>query len=96
MGGIPSKHAWPAKAVTQDEVRTVAEILTGAYTTEKAHLLTDATLDSVVRHLLSQNTTDRNRDAAFNALKSRFTTWDEAADAPVEDIHACVRPANHS
>ncbi|HVN53416.1 MAG TPA: endonuclease III [Anaerolineaceae bacterium] len=47
----------------------------------------------LVSTILSQNTNDRNRDAAFNALTARFPTWEEVRDAPVEEVIAAIRPA---
>ena len=50
-------------------------------------------LDGLVLTLLSQNTNDRNRDRAFDALKARFPEWNAAAGASSEDIAECIRPA---
>jgi endonuclease-3 len=50
-------------------------------------------LDELVSTVLSQNTNDRNRDAAFFALKARFPTWEEVRDADPEDVIAAIRPA---
>jgi endonuclease-3 len=41
--------------------------------------------------VLSQNTSDANSGRAFRELKQRFPTWDEVADAPVDDIAAAIR-----
>ncbi len=46
----------------------------------------------LVRTVLSQNTSDRNRDVAYERLTTRFATWEEVRDAdPVEVIDA-IRP----
>lgn len=50
-------------------------------------------LDELVSTILSQNTNDNNRDAAFATLKSRFPTWEEVRDAPVEEIMQAIRTA---
>lgn len=50
-------------------------------------------LDGLMLTLLSQNTNDRNRDRAFEALKNRFPSWKEAAEAPVGEIADLIRPA---
>ena len=42
--------------------------------------------------VLSQNTSDVNRDRAFAALRARFPTWDALADAPAEDVADAIRP----
>ena len=50
-------------------------------------------LDSLVETLLSQSTTDHNRDLAFNSLKKTFTSWDEIADAPQSTLARAIRSA---
>jgi len=50
-------------------------------------------LDSLVETLLSQSTTDHNRDMAFESLKKTFTNWDEIADAPQESLARAIRSA---
>lgn len=41
--------------------------------------------------ILSQNTSDVNRDRAYADLRRRFPTWDEVADAPVGAIAHAIR-----
>lgn len=50
-------------------------------------------LDELVNTILSQNTNDRNRDVAFDALRARFSTWDEVRDAGLQDVIDAIRPA---
>lgn len=50
-------------------------------------------LDELVSTILSQNTNDRNRDAAFHALRVRFPTWEQVRDAPPEAVIAAIRSA---
>jgi endonuclease-3 len=50
-------------------------------------------LDELVSTILSQNTNDRNRDIAFDALRARFPTWEAVRDAPEAEVVACIRPA---
>lgn len=50
-------------------------------------------VDELVCTILSQNTNDRNRDVAFNALKKRFPDWNMLIDAPEEEIIATIRIA---
>jgi endonuclease-3 len=49
-------------------------------------------LDELILTVLSQNTSDTNRDRAFAGLKARFATWDEVLDSPVEDLADAIRP----
>jgi endonuclease-3 len=50
-------------------------------------------LDELVSTILSQNTNDRNRDAAFFSLKRQFTTWEDVRDAPAERVIDAIRMA---
>ena len=53
-------------------------------------------VDVLVRTILSQNTTDSNRDRAFERLKQRFPTWREVARAGLEPVKAAIQPAGLS
>ncbi|GIK63049.1 MAG: endonuclease III [Chloroflexota bacterium] len=53
-------------------------------------------LDELVSTILSQNTSDTNRDKAFFALKAKFLDWESVRDAPVELIESIIRPAGLS
>jgi endonuclease-3 len=50
-------------------------------------------ISQVVSTILSQNTSDVNRDRAFERLRARFAAWEEVRDAPVEAIEEAIRPA---
>ena len=52
-------------------------------------------LDSLIATILSQNTTDTNSWPAFKRLKARFSTWDSARLAPMEQMEECIRSAGH-
>jgi endonuclease III len=49
-------------------------------------------VEELVRTILSQNTSDTNRDAAYGRLRERFPTWEEVRDAPLEDVEEAIRP----
>ena len=53
-------------------------------------------VDELVRTVLSQATSDLNRDRAFDRLKERFASWEEVRDAPVGEIEAAIRPGGLS
>src|SRR4029079_11033721 len=55
-----------------------------------------APLDELVLTVLSQNTTDRNRDVAYARLRARFPGWEEVAEAPVEEVEEAIRPGGIS
>ena len=44
-----------------------------------------------MRTILSQNTTDTNRDVAFARLRERFPTWEAVRDAPLEEVEEAIR-----
>ena len=50
-----------------------------------------APMDELVLTFLSQNTSDLNSSRAFEALKARYPTWQEAADAPVAELAEAIR-----
>jgi endonuclease-3 len=50
-------------------------------------------LDELVLTILSQSTTDANRDRAYEALRRRFTTWQAVRDAARADVEDAVRIA---
>lgn len=50
-------------------------------------------LDELVSTILSQNTSDTNRDQAFLGLKQKYENWEAVRDAPLEDVVEAIRPA---
>ena len=46
----------------------------------------------LVRTVLSQNTSDLNRDRAFNRLRERYPAWEDVRDAPTDDVIEALRP----
>ncbi len=50
-------------------------------------------ISQVVSTIISQNTSDVNRDRAFERLRARFASWEVVRDAPVEAIEETIRPA---
>jgi endonuclease-3 len=49
-------------------------------------------VEELVRTILSQNTSDANRDVAFNRLRERFPRWEQVRDAPPEEVEEAIRP----
>lgn len=60
------------------------------YPTWRQHL---APVDELVSTILSQSTTDSNRDVAFYALKERYPSWAAVRDAPEDEVIAAIRSA---
>jgi endonuclease III len=50
-------------------------------------------LDELVSTILSQNTNDHNRDAAYLNLRTQLPTWESVRDAPTEQVIASIRSA---
>jgi len=48
--------------------------------------------EELVRTILSQNTTDTNRDRAFARLREKFPTWESVANAPTPELAEAIRP----
>lgn len=60
------------------------------YPTWRQHL---APVDELVSTILSQSTTDSNRDMAFYALKDRYPSWEAVRDAPADEVIETIRSA---
>ncbi len=50
-------------------------------------------VDELVDTILSQNTNDVNRDAAFDQLRATFTTWEAVMEAPTAQVIEAIRTA---
>ncbi len=76
-------------------VRAIRDRLRDAYgrPTLRAHR---APIDELVLTILSQNTNDRNRDAAYGRLRERFSSWDAVRDAPEDHVEEAIRPGGIS
>ena len=48
-------------------------------------------IEELVSTILSQSTTDLNRDRGFESLRERFGTWEAVRDGEVADIEAAIR-----
>ena len=53
-------------------------------------------VDELVLTVLSQSTSDRNRDVAYGRLRRRLPAWEQVRDAPVEEVEAAIRPGGIS
>lgn len=50
-------------------------------------------VDELVSTFLSQNTNDMNRDKAFDAIRARYTSWDEVCEADPDEFMQVIRAA---
>ncbi len=53
-------------------------------------------VDELVSTILSQNTSDINRDRAYESLKAQFSSWEMVRDGDVAEIEAAIRTAGLS
>ena len=53
-------------------------------------------VEELILTVLSQSTSDRNRDVAYLRLRRRFPSWEEARDAPLAMVEAAIRPGGLS
>jgi len=51
-----------------------------------------APLDELILTVLSQSTSDRNRDVAFLRLRKRFEDWAAVRDAPRQAVEDAIQP----
>ena len=49
-------------------------------------------LDELVLTILSQNTSDRNSEHAYDRMRERFPTWEDVRDAPETELVEALRP----
>lgn len=79
----------------RQKYRRIADILNDeyGYPTWRQHL---PPVDELVSTILSQNTSDTNRDRAFERLRERFDSWEDVRDADPEAVVEAIRPAGLS
>ncbi len=49
-------------------------------------------LDILIETILSQNTSDQNRDRAYRRLKARFPRWEDVLGAKTKNVVSAIRP----
>jgi endonuclease-3 len=76
----------------QAKYKFVAESLAELYGTPQWRKNTPP-MDELISCILSQNTSDTNRDRGFDALKARYPTWQEVIDAPTPELIDTIRIA---
>src|SRR5512145_1693684 len=86
--GAQEKRVW--RRPTRRRVRAIRDRLREMYgrPVNRPH---GHPIAELVKTVLSQHTSDSNRDRAFAALRERFPTWEEVRDAPVEEVEEAIR-----
>ena len=51
-----------------------------------------APVEELILTVLSQSTSDRNRDVAYLRLRERLPAWKQVRDAPREEVKAAIQP----
>lgn len=77
--------------VLQEKYRHIAPLLEETY--GRKEFRPHDGMDELVSCILSQSTTDANRDRGFDALKARYPNWAEVHHAPTEELIDTIRPA---
>src|SRR5579859_574633 len=86
---VPAEHSW--RRPPPRRVRAVRDRLREVYGVPlaKPH---GHPIAELILTVLSQSTSDRNRDVAYLALRERFPSWKAVRDAPVDEIEEAIRP----
>ncbi len=91
MAARKAKHSSPSRRATRTLVRAIDRLLAREYGRRPPASKRPEPLDSLVRTILSQNTSGVNSARAFENLRRRFPSWDSAAQAPVREIAQAIR-----
>ncbi|HID11977.1 MAG TPA: endonuclease III [Candidatus Latescibacteria bacterium] len=76
--------------MTRDKLLRISRTLEGVYGVPRWAGPRDP-LEILVRAILSQNTNDINSGRAYRNLRERFPTWEDVAEAPVEEVAEAIR-----
>ena len=85
----------PWKPPSKRRVRAIRDRLRELYGQPVNHPHGDP-VHELVKTILSQNTSDTNRDVAYERLRERFETWEDVRDAPVSEVAEAIRPGGLS
>ncbi|MBU0493294.1 MAG: endonuclease III [Chloroflexi bacterium] len=77
------------------KLAAIQQALTAAYGPRPHRPRLDA-VSELVLTILSQNTSDVNRDRAYDRLMAAFDSWDAIASAPAKAIAEAIRPGGLS
>ncbi len=81
----------PFPAPLKFTVRRIARLLEKSYGRPQQETAGDP-LDTLILTILSQNTNDRNRDRAYDALKAAFPQWEGVLRANRRSVVRAIRP----
>ena len=81
-----------AKAKLVAQIHTRLDKKFGGETWDKSRKPSDP-LDNLMRTILSQNTTDENRDRAYNTLRAQYPTWEKVRRASPAKVQEAIKVA---
>ena len=87
----PDPALLDAEAEATDRARQIEDRLRDVYGPPDKPVLDP--LEELLLTVLSQSTTDHNRDTAWRALRIRFADWEALRTARTEDVERTIRPA---
>jgi len=85
------KKQWQGREGLKAKVKKITLLLEKQYRVPRHEGPGDA-LDILIETILSQNTNDRNRDKAFQRLKTRFPHWEDVLGGKTKWIVSAIRP----
>lgn len=85
------KKPWQGREDLKAKVRKITLLLEKQYGIPRREGPREA-LDILIETILSQNTNDRNRDKAFQRLKTRFPHWENVLSGQRKSIVSAIRP----
>jgi endonuclease-3 len=88
---MPKRHRNNPPPNLDDWIARVADRLEEHYGRRRRRR--EDPLDCLIRTILSQNTSDTNRDRAFRAMRDRFPTWEDVRRADRGELADAIRPA---
>lgn len=79
--------------LTVDNIRKANDLLLDKFGAPGKSPREGGTTGHLIAGLMSQNTTDINRDRAYASLREHFANWSDVAAAPLDKIAAAIQPA---
>jgi endonuclease III len=87
---VTAQHNDGHELSPEEKVGTVYDTLTAYYGDRQWRASTDP-LSELILTILSQHTSDLNRDRAFDSMRNRFRTWEEVRDAPTHELAEAIK-----
>ena len=86
-----SERPWQGCEGLRAKLRKITFLLEKEYGIPRRERPEDP-LDILVETILSQNTSDQNRDKAYRRLKARFPRWEDVLEAKTRSVVSAIRP----